>query len=145
MTARGANELEPIFLNDWATENYAGKKGFEAMVDDFGITAERLEGVEILLASYTAANYEGYAFVLFRKDCKLYEVNGSHCSCHGLNAESYAGGDTQWQPEETTIEALEHRLEKGNLGSGWRDENRFGNELRFILEQLKKEAAANAQ
>jgi hypothetical protein len=36
--------------------------------------------------------------VIFEKDGKLWEVNGSHCSCYGLEG--------QWQPEETTWEAI---------------------------------------
>jgi hypothetical protein len=56
---------------------------------------------EILFASYENQDYDGDAFVLFRKDGKLYEVHGSHCSCYGL--------EECWQPEETTVEALAER------------------------------------
>lgn len=55
------------------------------------------EGINILFASYGEDNYSGNAFVLFEKDGKLYEVNGSHCSCYGLEG--------QFEPEETTLEA----------------------------------------
>lgn len=65
-----------------------------------------LEGAEVLLASYTVEDYEGHAFVLYRKDGVLFEVNGSHCSCYGL--------EDQWAPETTTIEALRYRVEKGS-------------------------------
>lgn len=61
----------------------------------------------VLLAAYGNDYYEGSAFVLFIKDEKMYEVHGSHCSCYGL--------EDQWEPEETTFEALEHRIEKGYL------------------------------
>ena len=53
---------------------------------------------ELLFASYGGGSYEGDAFVLFRKDGVLYEVNGSHCSCYGLEG--------QWKPEETSVAAL---------------------------------------
>lgn len=43
-------------------------------------------------------------WVVFRKEDKLYEVHGSHCSCYGLEG--------QWSPEETSFEALLDRLEK---------------------------------
>jgi hypothetical protein len=33
-------------------------------------------------------------------------VNGSHCSCHGLEG--------QWEPEETSMKALEHRWFQNN-------------------------------
>ena len=42
-----------------------------------------LQGIEVLLASYVEGSDCGDAFVLFRKDEKLYEVNASHCSCYG--------------------------------------------------------------
>lgn len=85
---------------------------------------------EVLLASYTYEDYSGDAFVLFRKGDKLYEVNGGHCSCYGLEG--------QWEPEETNVEALRHRLEKGDLGyEGWREKhNVFADELKQILDKL---------
>lgn len=58
---------------------------------------------EILYAVYEQPDYEGSAFVLYRRDGKLYEVNASHCSCYGL--------EDQWKPEETTWEALAIRNE----------------------------------
>lgn len=64
---------------------------------------------EMLYASYHTPPYEGYAFVLFKQDGKLYEVNGSHCSCHGLSEISYSSGGTQWEPEETSLDALSIR------------------------------------
>lgn len=59
------------------------------------------DDIEILLAWYDTGNYEGQAFVLFRLDGKLFEVNGSHCSCDGLEG--------QWEPEETNYKALKMR------------------------------------
>ena len=70
----------------------------EDIVSNFGISSSELNGVEIIYAQYDCEYYEGYAFVLFRKDGKLYEVNGSHCSCFGL--------EDCWQPEETTLAAM---------------------------------------
>lgn len=116
-----------IFLHDWKDS------GVEGMMDDFGIDGAALDGVKILLASYTYEDYEGDAFVLFEKDGKLYEVNGSHCSCYGLS-ENGRGDDnnvTQWEPEETTIEALRHRLEHGYVGV-------IVNELRAVLDELEQ-------
>ena len=81
-----------MFLNDWSDS------GFDGMCSDFRIDGGALEGATILLASYTYENYTGDAFVLFERDGKLFEVNGSHCSCYGL--------EDQWEPEETTKEAL---------------------------------------
>ena len=72
----------------------------DSIVAEFGLKdSEVPPDSDILFADYHTPPYEGYAFVLFKKDGKLYEVNGSHCSCHGLSEESYSGGPTQWQPE----------------------------------------------
>lgn len=68
-----------------------------------------LDNCHILLASYSRFDYEGLAFVLFVENGKLYEVNGGHCSCYGL--------EDQWDPEETMLAALKHRIEKGNLNN----------------------------
>ncbi len=118
-----------MFLNDWKG------KGLEDIVDDFEIEMSELEGVNILLASYGYEEYEGDAFVLFEKGGKLYEINGSHCSCHGLESDSYNGGPTQWQPEETGKESLLHRLNEGFLGNKG-DINEFAEELRSVLSSL---------
>ena len=59
---------------------------------------------QVLFASYGGAAWEGDAIVIFRIDGKLYEVRGSHCSCMGLEG--------QWEPEETTVAALEMRSKK---------------------------------
>lgn len=85
---------------------------FESELDlcqRFNIEASALEDCRILFAAY----YEdeccgGRALVVFRRQHKLYEVNGSHCSCYGLEG--------QWEPELTTAQALEHRLENGTFG-----------------------------
>jgi hypothetical protein len=64
-----------------------------------------LSGIHILLAAYDIDGYEGSAFVLFEKDGKLYEVNGGHCSCYGLEG--------QWEPEETSVEGIKLRMQSG--------------------------------
>jgi hypothetical protein len=121
-----------MYLNDWKDG------GLEGMKSDFGIDDTALAGADILLASYGYERYEGSAFVLFRRDGKLYEVNGGHCSCYGLNRQSYSAGDTetQWQPEETTLESLRYRLEKGRLGKEGHCGNEFADELRAVLAGL---------
>jgi len=120
-----------MYLNNWKNS------GLEGMKSNFGIDDAALAGAEILLASYGYENYEGSAFVLFRRDGKLYEVNGAHCSCYGLSEQSSCGvTETQWQPEETTLESLRHRLEKGNLGKGSYSGNEYADELRTVLESL---------
>src|SRR5690348_9460374 len=56
---------------------------------------------EIIYASYEHEGYEGYAFVLWERNGKLYETSGSHCSCYGLEG--------QFGEEETSWEALAMR------------------------------------
>jgi len=85
---------------------------------------ELSDDIDVLLAAYSDEDYSGDAFVVFIKDDKLYEVNGSHCSCMGL--------EDQWEPEETTFEALEHRMTEGYLCYHFRDE------VRARLEHLIK-------
>lgn len=89
-----------MYLNDWSKSKEVG------MCSDFQIEESALDGLNILLATYTYEDYSGDAFVLFEKGGKLFEVNGGHCSCYGLEG--------QWGPEETTSEALLARLWYGH-------------------------------
>jgi len=73
----------------------------QEIANEFEINISELENCKIIFAAYTYEDYSGSALVLFMKDGKLYEVNGSHCSCNGLEG--------QWQPEETFLEALKMR------------------------------------
>ena len=108
-----------MYLNDWKDS------GLEEMKSDFRVADAPLAGATILFANYEYANYSGAAFVLFERDGKLYEVNGGHCSCYGL--------ERQWDPEETTVEALLHRIEEGYLGGGRHYSSAFADELRAVL------------
>ncbi len=68
------------------------------VISQFGISQETVKESEILFAEYETPDYEGYASVVFLRNNKLYLVCGSHCSCYGLEG--------QWEPEETSMEAL---------------------------------------
>lgn len=97
----------------------------------FTCSDKDMEGVKILLAWYGYGDYDGSAFVLFEHDGKLYEVNGSHSSCYGL--------EDQWEPEETSVEALRHRIEKGLLGkSSYYDDGVFDVALKKILTRWER-------
>lgn len=77
---------------------------FEARADiarEFQIDESELEGYKILFAAYKYEDYSGSALVILSKDGKLFEVNGSHCSCMGLEG--------QWSPEETSLEVIRMR------------------------------------
>jgi len=114
--------MNAIYLHDWAEPRWEGGSfGEPALLSDFDIEKAALDGAEIIVASYTYEDYSGDAYVLFRKDGKLFEVHGSHCSCYGLEG--------QWVPEETTEEAIRHRIEKGRWGS----DNQFINAVTAAL------------
>lgn len=61
---------------------------------------EAITSDELVFARIDEGGYEGSAFVLYRRNGKLWEVNDSHCSCNGWE---------NWSPEETTVEAIEMR------------------------------------
>ena len=77
---------------------YFGFEDIDDLRQQFEIGEKDIKDEEVLVASYATPSYEGDAFILFRRDGKLYEVNGSHCSCYGLEG--------QWRPEEAAWEEL---------------------------------------
>lgn len=70
----------------------------EDVFSNYGVGEEQQEGIDIIFAEYEYEEYSGSSLVIFIKDGKLYEVNGSHCSCNGL--------EDCWSPEETSAIAL---------------------------------------
>ena len=103
---------EPVFLNDWSNSKKDG------VLSDFEVEDKNHN---ILFASYGYRNYEGDAWVLFEKGGKLYEVNGSHCSCYGL--------ENQWDEEAVELSELENRITKGTFGGYGYSGNGFATEL----------------
>jgi hypothetical protein len=87
-----------------------------------------LKNDEVLLAAYGAENYEGYAVVIFERNGKLYEAHGSHCSCQGLEG--------QWNPEETSLEALMFRFENMDEYSRNRMVEEYGEEFYSAYRRL---------
>ena len=130
-----------MFLNNWeggtsedVFRDFDGSRWSNYRNDEDQVPLSEkpeFKDVEILLASYGTPSYEGYAFVLFREDGKLWEVNGSHCSCYGLEG--------QWSPEETSVEVLRHRVTQGGLGKGEYNCNPFADELLQVLDSLERE------
>ena len=123
----------PIYMHSFDSK--------ESIISEFSIDSSELEGAEILLAYYHVGDYgcDSSAFVLYKKDDKLWEVNASHCSCYGLSQAGYSGEtESQWDPEETTVEALEHRATKGSLGwVGGYDDEGYHKESLLVIEYLK--------
>ena len=107
---------------------FRNKKDIER---EFALPTGSLKNIKILLAWYGYGDYDGSAFVLFEHNDKLYEVNGSHCSCYGLEG--------QWEPEETSVAALRHRIDNGRLGrDGYYDDGVFDVALKKILTRWKR-------
>lgn len=105
---------ESVFLNDWSDKDGVARD-FETDLKD----------TNVLFASYSCADYSGDAFVLFEKDGKLYEVNGGHCSCYGLEG--------QWAPEETAVDAIMYRLYDGKMGQDSWSDNVYSEALKSYL------------
>jgi hypothetical protein len=121
---------EPVFLNDWSDKegvlrDFAGERWDwdDEKEEEF---VKQNKGLNILFASYSYANYSGDAWVLFEQDGKLYEVNGSHCSCYGLEG--------QWEPEEVLLDELENRLLNGTFGEDEWSDNNFKEKLCKFLD-----------
>ncbi len=145
---------EPVFLNNWKSkfdvianfeDIYLTEEGFNAKESPYPnevywlkskekmkAALEKYKNVHILFASYGYENYVGQAWVLFEQDGKLYEVNGGHCSCHGLEG--------QWEPEDVLLEELEHRLLNGTFGKNEYAGNEFHAELcEFLGIEVNKD------
>jgi len=73
-------------------------ESYESLLEEWEIAESDVKDEEILFAHYGLGSYCGSAFVVLERDRKPFEVNGSHCSCCGLEG--------QWEPEETTWAAL---------------------------------------
>jgi|SRR6185437_2097865 len=107
-------------------ENFASP---EDIISNYRAPADALEGAEVLLAWYGYGNYDGSSLVVFRRDGKLYEVNGGHCSCYGLEG--------QWDPEETSLEALEKRAD-AMIGQKYTDgEDEAGKALKAAIAEIR--------
>ena len=140
---------EPVFLNDWAESKrigvigdfediYITKDEYEATEcpipnkdywiekkQKMDVAVKQYENTKILFATYGNAAYEGDAWVLFSENNELFEVNGEHCSCYGLEG--------QWEKEPVVLEELKNRLEKGTFGTNSYTDNEFATELKLFL------------
>ena len=90
-----------VYFNGW--------DGRDGVRKDFDIKDGELfpRPEQILFASYVEACYEGDAVVIYRgDDGELYEVQGGHCSCYGLEG--------QWAPDRVLVKQLAMRPRGGN-------------------------------
>jgi hypothetical protein len=91
-----------VFFGNWSDLNGL-RDAFASYNEESPVPAD----LDVIFASYDGGGYDGDASVVFRRDGKLYEVHGSHCSCYGL--------EDQWDPEEATVESLKVTI-IGHLG-----------------------------
>lgn len=109
-----------VYLGEWSSQEDMAKDFSNA----YGEPLHAAMVVDVVLAAYWTGSYEGDALVIFRKDGKLYEVHGSHCSCYGLEG--------QWEPEAVEPEVLLARIERaGDYAYG--AEGEFKDEIRKAL------------
>lgn len=86
-------------------------KSNEDVIASYEAPKDALDGATVYLAWYGYGSYCGSSLVVFEKDGQLFEVNGSQCSCMGLEG--------QWKPEKTTWAALAMRnFDDGCDGAG---------------------------
>lgn len=87
-------------------------EGWEDVQREFGIEEPE---PEVMFAAYEYENYSGDCLVLFKRDNTLWLVEGSHCSCDGLEG--------QWIPEEITPAVLrqitKEIVEEDEAGDEW--------------------------
>lgn len=63
----------------------------------------------LIVAAYDTPSYEGYALVIYYENNKYWLVEGSHCSCYGL--------EDQWSPEPyKTAKLLKACLDRTSYG-----------------------------
>jgi len=118
--------MKQLFLEDLANKNES------EVLDHIASTfeTERPVDIELLIAYESVGSWgcDSSNWFLFRKNGKLYENHGSHCSCYGFEG--------QWKPEETTIEYL--KSDKFYVSTGGYDKDEEGNKqkVKDYLQQL---------
>lgn len=94
-------------IKRYMSDCYGSWTDSQDVLNQFQASSDALDGCRVFVACYRDTDYSGSAYVLYASGKILYEVFGSHCSCYGLEG--------QWEPEDTTIESLQHRLKHGDL------------------------------
>lgn len=108
----------PKYFGDWACREdiinslanftYSSYYGAQDRLDWLESNSSFPTEEEILYARYDTPSYEGYAVILFARGGKLFIYEDSHCSCNGLEKDSFSYGETSW-------EAITNRYDNGIL------------------------------
>lgn len=97
--------MEAIYLGDFTK--------LEDLEEQFATTFD--PEIHILVACYETENWEGSAMVIFEQEGSLFLVEGSHCSCYGLEG--------QWNPTEITVDYVNYRAKEGSFFGSYEDLN----------------------
>lgn len=92
-----------MFSGNWENSKRKG------IIGDFNLADNALDGFDVVFAHYEYEDYSGNAIVILLETSSgaLFEANGSHCSCHGLEG--------QWELEKTSPESILHRIDNGQI------------------------------
>jgi hypothetical protein len=82
-----------VFVDGWT---------WDQITNEFGVTKKQPDQV---FAAYDIDGYEGSALVIWKEGKKYFVVEGSHCSCYGL--------EDQWEPTEHAKVEIEKFLGAG--------------------------------
>lgn len=66
---------------------------------------------EHVFAAYDQECYEGSALVVYKDATGYHSVEGSHCSCYGL--------EDQWKPHDETRDTIRHQATQANSYGPW--------------------------
>lgn len=91
---------------------------------------------QVFLAAYGGGGYDGDALVAFRIGDKYYTVEGSHCSCYGL--------EDQWSPEEYDYETFMAVLDR-KIESAYSEGGDYPSSDKTMWRLIKKRAALLAE
>jgi|GEM_PF-2197277 hypothetical protein len=92
--------MEQLFLAD--LKNYSDEAVREHLINEYTVDSAILYEYDILIAYESVGSWgcDSSSFFLLRnrRTQALYEIHGSHCSCHGFEG--------QFKPEKTTLKYL---------------------------------------
>lgn len=112
-------------------EGYFGEFSDKGDIErEFRLGIGELDDCYVIAAYYSYEDYEGSAHVVFLHDFTLYEVQGGHCSCYGLEG--------QWKPDVVQVDELRARLERD---TGYRHRRYSKDFTEAVLAYLSNPAA----
>jgi len=126
-------DMRYVGFKDWSNVAKDFAEGYAYSPEEIAKALMAIpEPEQVLFAAYGGGGYDGDAVVAYRNGDKYYLVQGSHCSCYGLEG--------QFTPEEYSKELFIGMLEK-KLESYNTENSEYpsydSNTWKFILDQVK--------